>query len=90
MVFSIEEEDELWKRWREGDSVRLIARVLGCHPSSVQSCLGRSGGVRPPRRRRAIAHLTANEREEVSRGLVAGLSARAIARQLGRSPSTIS
>lgn len=34
-------------------------------------------------------HLSAAEREQISRGLAQGLSARAIARALGRSPSTI-
>jgi IS30 family transposase len=90
VVFSNTEEDELWKRWREGDSVRLIARSLGCSPARVNAHLGRTGGVRPPFRRRAAVHLTVVEREEVSRGIAAGLSARAIAARLGRSPSTVS
>lgn len=47
---------------------------------------------RPPGRPpvRSPLRLSLVEREEISRGLVAGLSLRAIARQLGRSPSTIS
>lgn len=90
MGFSDVEEDELWRRWRSGDSVRLIARALGRSPSSVQTHLGRTGGVRPTARRRAQAELRLLEREEVSRGIAAGLSARAIAAKLGRSPSTIS
>jgi uncharacterized protein YerC len=44
--------------------------------------------VKPPTR--SPVRLSLVEREEISRGLVAGLSLRAIARQLGRSPSTIS
>ena len=39
---------------------------------------------------RSAGHLSTMEREEISRGLVAGASLRCIARQLGRSPSTIS
>ena len=54
------------------------------------SVLSPSGGIRPPERRRAGRALSLTEREEVSRGLVAGRSLRAIAAQLGRSPSTIS
>ena len=46
--------------------------------------------IRPPSRRRSRLALTLSEREEVSRGIAAGLSMRAIARQLERSPSTIS
>jgi IS30 family transposase len=44
--------------------------------------------VKPPTR--SPVRLSLVEREEISRGLVAGLSLRAIARQLQRSPSTIS
>ena len=43
----------------------------------------------PPRQRSRLA-LTPVEREEISRGLARQLSLRAIATQLGRSPSTIS
>jgi len=39
---------------------------------------------------RCYSHLSAQEREEVSRGIASGSSRRAIARQLGREPSTIS
>jgi IS30 family transposase len=48
------------------------------------------GGIAPPARRRSPLSLSMHEREEISRGLVAGLSLRKIARQLGRAPSTIS
>jgi IS30 family transposase len=41
-------------------------------------------------RTRSVLRLSLVEREEISRGLVAGLSLRAIAAELGRSPSTIS
>ena len=49
-----------------------------------------SGGIRPPPRKRSRLALTLAEREEISRGAVSDLSLRAIATQLGRSPSTIS
>ena len=90
MGFTTEQEDELWIRWRRGESSRLIGRALRCHPSSVRAFLARSGGVRPTPRRRSVRHLTATEREEVSRGIAAGLSARAIAALIGRSASTVS
>ena len=44
----------------------------------------------PTTRRRSVICLRSGEREEISRGLVAGWSFREIARQLGRPPSTIS
>jgi IS30 family transposase len=52
--------------------------------------LSRTGGIRPPDRQRSHRSLSLAEREEISRGLVAGLSIRAIAAQLNRAPSTIS
>ncbi|MFP5325953.1 MAG: helix-turn-helix domain-containing protein [Acidimicrobiia bacterium] len=44
----------------------------------------------PPLRTRRPEFLSLAEREEISRGLAAGESVRAIARRLGRPPSTIS
>jgi IS30 family transposase len=90
VAFSAEQEHVLWERWREGDSSRLIARTIGAGPDSVRRFLARSGGVRPAARRRSPRHLSAGDREEISRGIAAGLSARAIASRVGRSPSTVS
>ena len=44
----------------------------------------KTGGLRPPERRRSRLSLTLAEREEISRGLVAGLSIRSIAADLKR------
>lgn len=90
MVFTSELEDELWQRWERGESSRLIARKLRSTPHAVRAVLARHGGVRPPTRARGKQQLTATEREEISRGIAAGLSSRAIAAALGRSPSTVS
>src|SRR5215212_4957678 len=48
------------------------------------------GGVGPAPRRRGPLRLSLAEREEISRGLAAGLSLRAISAGLGRAPSTVS
>jgi DNA-binding CsgD family transcriptional regulator len=87
---SVAEQDELWRRWQEGQSLRLIARQMGKRGPSVRALVVQSGGVqqRPPQR--AARSLTADEREEISRGVAAGDSSRAIARRLGRAPSTVS
>jgi IS30 family transposase len=55
----------------------------------VQQLVGRTGGVRPPVRTRAADRLSLTEREEISRGVAAGESARVIAGRLGRAPSTV-
>ena len=52
--------------------------------------LSRTGGIRPAPKRRSRFALTLAEREEISRGVAAGLSIRTIASQLGRAPSTVS
>ncbi len=82
--------DEVWSRWRSGQAVRVLSRQMRVSPSTVRALLLRAGGIRPVARRRAPLRLSFTEREEISRGLAAGLSLRAIARSLGRAPSTIS
>jgi DNA-binding CsgD family transcriptional regulator len=87
---SAAQRSEIWDRWRRGESMSSIGRRFDRESSSVFSVLSPSGGIRPAERRRSARSLSLAEREEVSRGLVAGRSLRAIASQLGRAPSTIS
>ena len=87
---SIQEQEELWGRWRQGESLRLIARRMGKRGPSVRAFVLQSGGVKQPPRRRPARSLSAAEREEISRGVAAGDSCRAIASRLGRAPSTVS
>jgi IS30 family transposase len=87
---SAEQKRELWIRWKDGQSLSDIGRALGKHAGSVFGVLQAQGGIAPPLRKRSARALTLGEREEISRGLVAGLSLRQIAVQLGRPPSTIS
>ena len=80
----------MWERWRKGDSLQKIAQLFDRNHSSVQRILAETGGIPPAPRCRAKRALTLSEREEISRGLVAGFSIRALAAQLGRAPSTVS
>src|ERR1700727_470714 len=48
------------------------------------------GGIVPAPRRRALAALRLEEREEISRGIAVGRSIRRIAQRRGRAPSTLS
>jgi IS30 family transposase len=80
----------MWERWRRGESLNAIARLFDRNHSAIGGILSRSGGIRPRPRRRSVRALALTEREEISRGTMAGLSARAIARSLRRAPSTVS
>ena len=80
----------MWERWRRGESLNAIARLFDRNHSAIGGILSRTGGIRPPPRRRSQLALALAEREEISRGLMAGLSARAIARTLARAPCTVS
>ena len=80
----------IWTGWRAGQTTVAMGAALG-HPSgTVQLLLSRHGGIAPRPRCRASRVLSSTEREEISRGLAAEESARAIAQRLGRAPSTIS
>ncbi len=82
--------DALWVRLRSGMAAKPAARQLGLCTGTVRAYLIRCGGIHPPPRTRSVDRLRVEEREEISRGLAAGLSLREIAAQLGRAPSTIS
>jgi len=90
IYYSATQRADIWDRWRRGESMHDIGRLFDRGHSSIFSVLAPSGGIRPPVRRRSRLALTLAEREEISRGLVAGRSLRAMARALGRSPSTLS
>jgi IS30 family transposase len=84
------ERRQIFDRWFKGESQYAIARSLGRGHTSIQGVLSRTGGIRPRPRKRARRALSLAEREEISRGIVAGRSLRSIADGLGRAPSTVS
>jgi IS30 family transposase len=87
---SAAEQDEVWGRWRRGESLRLIARRLGKRGPSVRAFVLQTGGVQKHPPRRALRCLSMAEREEISRGVAAGEPCRQIAARLGRASSTVS
>ena len=90
IYFTEKQKADIWDRWQRGESMSSIGRRFDRNSSSIYPLLARTGGIRPPERRRSRLALTLVEREEISRGLRVQLSLRAIARQLKRAPSTIS
>jgi IS30 family transposase len=73
-----------------GETFATAAAIVGCSTKSIQRYLALSGGLKQRVKERSALRLSLADREELSRGLVAGDSLRAIAKRLGRAPSTVS
>jgi IS30 family transposase len=89
-MFSATESAEVWDRWQRGEGLTLIGRVFDRSSGAIFQHLKPHGGIRPAPRRRSQRVLSLDDREEISRGVAAGVSLRSIAAQLHRAPSTIS
>ncbi len=90
IYFTTEQKCEIWDRWQRGCSMSSIGRLFERGSSSIYPLLSRTGGIRPPDRRRSRLALTLVEREVISRGIAALRSIRSIARELCRPASTVS
>lgn len=91
IYYSDTQKAMMWDRWRRGESLESIARLFDRGHSSIQRILSQTGGIRPPpRRTRSRLALSLSEREEISRGVVAGRSMRSIAVSMRRAPATVS
>jgi len=89
--FTSAQKADLWERWKNGQSVSAISRALERrNKTGVERIVTLNGGIAPAPRRRALAALRLEEREEISRGIAVGRSIRQIAQGLGRAPSTVS
>ena len=86
--FSEEDRKTIWDMREAGVPVKRIAKQLGRQNSSLRKFIADAGGRRPSARERCELRLSLAEREEISRGLAAGVSLRAIARGMSRSAST--
>jgi len=73
-----------------GETFATAAAAVGCSTKSIQRFIALTGGVKRRLKERSPLRLSLADREELSRGLVAGDSLRTIATRLGRAPSTIS
>jgi hypothetical protein len=89
-IFTAAECAELWRRYKAGESVLGMGRALCRDGSAVRRVLECTGGIAPSQRRRSSRVLSLVEREEVSRGIAAADTIRAIARGLNRAVSTVS
>ena len=87
---SFAERLELQRRVGDGERFEDVAAAMGCSSKSVQRLLAKTGGIAARVTERSARRLSLAEREEISRGVLAGESARTMAGRLGRAPSTIS
>jgi IS30 family transposase len=87
---SANQRNDMWSRWKAGQSLHEIGRVFGKDHVSIQFMLAQHGGIAPASRRRPPLTLTLGERENISRGIACGSSIREIARGLQRAVSTVS
>lgn len=90
IYFTSEQKSDIWGRWQRGESMSSIGRLFDRESSSIYPLLSRTGGIRPPDRRRSRLALTLVEREIISRGVAACQSIRDISRELCRPASTVS
>src|ERR1700730_15079637 len=89
--FTAVQKAELWERWKNGQSAAAISRALERkNKTGVERIVVLHGGIVPALRRRALAALRLEEREEISRGIAVGRSVRQIAPGRGRATSTVS
>src|SRR6202140_4158092 len=84
------EKGEIFERGPGGESMSAIARHLGRGEETIRRYVLVTGGVRPRPRVKSRRELTVAEREEVSRGLAAQQSCRAIAGRIRRGASPVS
>src|SRR6266404_3824983 len=84
------EKNEIWGRWKAGQSMHEIGRAYGWPHPTIRKLLLPRGGIAPIARRRSRLALTLAEREDISRGIASGSSIREIARGLSRATSTVS
>jgi DNA-binding CsgD family transcriptional regulator len=80
---------QVWAQYAAGQLPAEIGRSMGRPPDAIYVMIRQTGGICPALRVRSSIQLSLAEREEISRGLAAGISCRAIATMLGRAPSTI-
>ena len=72
IYYSASQRAVIWDRWRKGDTIHQIAGLFDRFHSSIQRILVETGGIRPAERHPSKSALTLTEREEISRGVVAG------------------
>src|SRR6202140_3277605 len=87
---SLREKNDIWGRWKAGQSMHAIGRAYGRPHPTIRKLLLPRGGIPPAARRRSRLALTLAEREDISRGIASGRSIGETAKRLHRAASTVS
>jgi hypothetical protein len=85
-----QQRNDMWGRWKAGQSLHEIGRAFSKDHVSIQFMLAEHGGITPVARRRSPLTLTLADRKNISRGIASGGSIREIAKGLQRAVSTVS
>ena len=64
-TFTAEEKAYLFELWKNGTGFSEIADIALKNPERSSLCLRDTGGIKPHERKRAVAHRTLSEREEI-------------------------
>src|SRR6476660_2342698 len=69
---SEQQRNDMWRRWKAGQSLHEIGRACGKAHGVIQFMLAQHGGIAPATRHRSLRTLTVAAREEISRGIASG------------------
>jgi transposase, IS30 family len=86
-------QQQMWETYRLTGDLSAAAAAIGVDRTTVKNWIAQQGGLRPRRRAvgcRGAGRLSYEDRVHLEVGLAHGESLRAVARRLGRAPSTIS
>jgi transposase, IS30 family len=86
----VEVRADIGRRLRAGETWREVSVAVSVSQMTIARILNEAGGMAPRWKDRSPCRLSVADREEISRGLVAGDSLRVISARLGRHPSTVS
>jgi len=89
-ALTVQEKAEIWRAYQAGASLRSISRTLGRTMEALRTLVAATGGRPPVVPRWSARWLAPAEREEISRGIVAGDSCRLIGGRIRRAGSTVS
>src|SRR6202162_6006772 len=87
---SEQQRNEMWSRWKAGQSLHEVGRAFGKAHGVIHFMLAQHGGIAPAVRRRSRLALRLAERENISRGIACGSSIREIPKTLHRAVPPVS